>query len=64
MKREGGKKGLIMYMSYTGRCIYIYRRYIVVDLELRRYHDRLFIKMILHSHLMIGAINDLKNVRE
>jgi hypothetical protein len=46
-------------MSWNGRYVIIYRRYIAVDLEWRKYHDRLFIKMILHSYLMIGEINIL-----
>ena len=46
-------------MSWNGRYVNIYRRYIAVDLEWRKHHDRLFIKMILHSYLMIGEINIL-----
>ena len=46
-------------MSWNGRYVIIYRRYIAVDFEWRKYHDRLFIKMILHSYLMIGEINIL-----
>ena len=46
-------------MSWNGRYVIIYRRDIAVDLEWRKDHDRLFIKMILHSYLMIGEINIL-----
>ena len=46
-------------MSCNGRCVILHSRYIAVDCEWRKYHDRLFIQMILHSYLMIGEINIL-----